>query len=189
MLDTFTRPLLTSPLESAARKVIDAGVSANQVTFMGFVVGLVGIFAIGFGAYGIGLALILFNRLLDGLDGAVARATVVTEFGRYFDNASNLIILSGFAFFFAMSQPDQAMGAAFLLFSIIALHASKSPVDTGEAKPFYHLSSLAGGTEMIIFIVIVSLYPAAFAATAGVFGTICFITAIGRMLDSARNLR
>lgn len=49
--------------------------------------------AIGLGAFGWGLVLILLNRLFDGLDGAVARAAGPTDLGGYLD------IVADFAFY------------------------------------------------------------------------------------------
>lgn len=189
MLDSFIRPLIDAPLSSCARKIIDAGVSANQVTFLGFVIGLAGVLAVGFGAHLVGMVLLLINRLLDGLDGVVARATQETEFGRYFDNASNLIVTSAFVFFFAMSHMDQALGSAFLLFALFTLHASTVLSVDNSAKPFYALTMLAGRGEMIVFIVLACLYPPAFSAIAVLYGTLCFVTAIARLFEATRVLR
>ena len=93
MFDAKLRPLIDPPLNRAGCALARAGISANMLTFAGLTVWLGAAVAIAFGEVGIGLALILVNRLLDGLDGAVARATAPTALGGYFD------IVADFAFY------------------------------------------------------------------------------------------
>ncbi|MCK5273955.1 MAG: CDP-alcohol phosphatidyltransferase family protein, partial [Alphaproteobacteria bacterium] len=97
MLDHIVRPWIDPPLNRAGRMLADAGVSANAVTLSGFAVGLVAIPAIGTGHYLVGLALLLANRLSDGLDGAVARVRGPTDLGGYLDIVCDFILYSGWA--------------------------------------------------------------------------------------------
>lgn len=199
MLDAYIRPLIDKPLTAGAQKIVEAGLSANQVTFFGFIIGLAGLVAIGMGAYEAGLVLILMNRLADGLDGAVARLTQKTDFGAYIDILTDFIIYSGFVLFFALSQPHQAMAAAFLLFAYMgtgtaflayAIIAAKRGMETtrnGE-KSFFHLGGIAEGTETILFMILACLYPVAFSAIAVIYGTLCWITTLGRFWEARKTL-
>ena len=74
MLDAKLRPLIDPPLNAVGGVLAKAGVSANLLTFVGLAIGLGGAAAIAHGHLWAGLALIVLNRLADGLDGAVARA-------------------------------------------------------------------------------------------------------------------
>ena len=56
-----------------ARLLVARGISADRVTLAAFGAGVAALLALSLGAYGAGLVLILVNRLLDGLDGTVAR--------------------------------------------------------------------------------------------------------------------
>ena len=79
MLDTSLRPLIDRPLQAAGSWLADRGVRANAVTLAGLVVGLLAAVAIAYGEFTAGFLLILANRVLDGLDGAVARRRGATE--------------------------------------------------------------------------------------------------------------
>ena len=70
MLDAKLRPLIDPPLNAIGRALAKAGITANAITFAGLALGLGGAAAIALGHIGWGLALILANRLLDGLDGS-----------------------------------------------------------------------------------------------------------------------
>jgi len=53
-------------------------VTADQITLAGFVIGALSLPALAFGLHGLALVLIGLNRIMDGLDGAVARPSIGT---------------------------------------------------------------------------------------------------------------
>ncbi|MBA4048261.1 MAG: hypothetical protein C0476_06945, partial [Sphingomonas sp.] len=81
MFDAHLRPLIDPPLNRVGQWIAATGVTANQVTLLGMAIGLVAAAAIGVQHYAIGLGLIALSRVLDGLDGAIARATAKSDFG------------------------------------------------------------------------------------------------------------
>jgi phosphatidylglycerophosphate synthase len=85
MLDPLMRRLIDPPLDRVGRRLVAAGISANAVTVVGFGVGALAIPCLAAQWYGAALAAILVNRLADGLDGAVARHTTLSDFGGYLD--------------------------------------------------------------------------------------------------------
>ena len=64
------------------------------------------------------VALIL-NRLLDGLDGAMARLTAPTPFGGYIDIVFDFIIYGGFVLSFGLSDSVFLMSSCLLIFLYI----------------------------------------------------------------------
>ena len=72
MFDAKLRPLIDPPLNAVGKRLARLGVSANMLTFAGLVLGLGGAAAIALDEIGLGFALIIANRLLDGLDGEKA---------------------------------------------------------------------------------------------------------------------
>jgi CDP-alcohol phosphatidyltransferase len=65
---------LTKPLvEDLARRIHQAGYSANQVSFAGFGFGVVSALMIASGFVTSAVIPLLINRMCDGLDGAIAR--------------------------------------------------------------------------------------------------------------------
>ena len=71
------------------------------------------------------LALLLVNRLADGLDGAVARQTRLTDLGGFLDIVLDFIVYAGMVFAFALADPAaNALAAAFLLFAFMGTGSS-----------------------------------------------------------------
>ena len=65
--------------------IAGSGISADAITIGACVLGLAGAVAIAFGEFTLALLLLIANRIADGLDGAVARATHVTDRGAFLD--------------------------------------------------------------------------------------------------------
>ncbi len=79
---------------------------------------------LAFGHYGAALLVILINRLLDGLDGAVARHGRPTAFGGYLDIVCDMAFYAAVPLGFALAQPENAVWAALLLASFVCTCAS-----------------------------------------------------------------
>lgn len=188
MLDAYARPAAAPLFDKAAAKLMSFNLGATQVTLIGLFIGLTGLFAVALGAYIPGLVLLLINRFLDGADGAVARATQITPFGAYLDNASRWIVHAGFVLFFSMSLADQSLVSGLLLFTYVLLAVSASANDAAP-KPVYALSGIVGETEMIAFMGLACLFPASFTGIAALFAVLCAVTAVARLWNAAKNLR
>ena len=85
MLDRAALALLRPGLQRLAGVLVRTGIGANAVTLCGFGLGMAAAVAIALGAPLAGLSLLLASRLMDGLDGAVARATQPTDRGAFLD--------------------------------------------------------------------------------------------------------
>lgn len=191
MLDAKLRPLIDPPLNRMARALARWGVSANMLTFFGLALGLCGAAAIAFGEVWAGLALIIANRLADGLDGAVARATQPSDLGGYFD------IVADFAFYvsvpvgFGVMAADNALpalvltasfvltGVSFLAFAVIAAQRGEES-DTHGKKSFFYSTGLAEGTETIAAFIAMCLFPAWFGVIAYTYAALCTLTVLQR---------
>ena len=189
MLDSYVRPIAYPILDKTAQSLIQKKITATQTALIGFLMGLTAVLMVGLGAYTAGVLFLLANKFFDGLHGAMARAGVTSAFGNYFTNASRWIVDAGFILFFAMSLPMQAMGAAFILFTYVALQAVSFDDEAAEARPAYALAGLVGATEIVIFMVLCCLFPHAFSAIAVLFGTLCIVTVFGRLWETAKIFR
>lgn len=200
MLDPWCRRLIDPPLNTAGALLARAGLGANAVTLAGFLVGLGAVPALAWGQYGLALALILGNRLADGLDGAVARAMGVTDRGGYLDIVADFAFYGLIPFGFALADPARnALPSAFVLagfmgtassFLAFAALAAKRGLTTARRghKSFYHLGGLAEGTETILFLVACCLFPGWFPWLAWAFGALCWVTTLGRVAAGWRDL-
>jgi len=197
MLDSRLRSWIDPPLNRAGRELAGLGITPNAVTAAGFLVGVAGAVAIALQAYTLGLWLILGNRLADGLDGAVARHTEPTDLGGYLDIVLDFLFYSGIVFAFAVADPERGLMAAFLIYSFVgtgcsflayAIVAAKRGITTEARgrKAFYHLGGLTEGTETIVVLVLLCLWPAGFGWIAGIFGLLCWLTTAGRIGQAVR---
>ena len=193
MFDARLRPLIDPPLNRAGRLLAGAGVTANGLTFTGLALGLAGAAAIAFGHLGWGLALILANRLLDGLDGAVARVRGPSDLGGYFD------IVADFAFYvsvplgFGVLSPANTLpalvlvasfvltGVSFLAFAVIAAKRGEETQAHGR-KSFFYSTGLAEGAETIAVFIAMCLFPAWFGVMAYAYAGLCALTVFQRSL-------
>jgi phosphatidylglycerophosphate synthase len=197
MLDPVLRPLIDPPLDRAGAWLAARGVSANGLTLSGLAVGLVAVPLLAWGHYMAALAVILLNRLIDGLDGAVARHTRTTVFGGYLDIFCDMVFYAAIPLGFALAQPANAIWAALLLASFICtcasflgravLAANRGEADGGRRgrKSFFHAAGLMEGTETILTFVLFCLLPAAFPWLAGLVALLSFWTAAARVVEAS----
>lgn len=197
MLDARLRPLIDPALNRVGAVLAGAGVSANALTFTGLAIGLSGAAAVAFGHLGWGLALILANRLIDGLDGAVARARGPSDLGGYFD------IVADFAFYVSVPVGFGVLAAAntlpalvlvasfvltgvsFLAFAVIAAKRGEETLAHGR-KSFFYSTGLAEGAETIAVFTAMCLWPAGFAVLAYGYAGLCALTVVQRSAMAAR---
>lgn len=192
MLDPYVRPLIDPPLNYVGKRVAAWGISANAVTIAGFIFGLFAILMIGIEQYFFGAIMLCINRKLDGIDGAVARHTQLTDFGGFLDIVCDFIIYSGIVFAFGIGNPTQLFYAAFLIFSFIgtitsflayAIIAAKKQIVSNRrgTKSFYHLGGICEGTETTFVLILMCLIPHSFHIICLIYGGLCWLTTIGRV--------
>jgi len=180
------------PIMNGLAKKIPRQISANTITLTGFAVGVIVVPLLWLNLYFSAMLVILVNRFFDGLDGAVARKFGPTNLGGYLDITCDFIFYSVVIMGFALAAPENnGLAAAFLIFSFIGTGSSflafaatsgKQGIssDAHGLKAFYYLGGLTEGTETILFFIIICMYPEYFPLMAVLFGSICWITVLGR---------
>ena len=187
MFDAQLRPLIDRLLNPIGRGLAALGMTANQVTMIGAAFGLIAAGCVAAGLFYPALWFVIANRVIDGLDGAVARASRSSDFGGYLDIVSDFIFYSAIPLAFAVARPETALAAAFLIFSFIgtatsflgfAILAEKHQVTTQICgkKAFYYLGGLTEGTETILLFLAMLVWPDYFSLMAIVFGILCWVT-------------
>lgn len=200
MFDRHLIPLIRRPLAALAAPLCRAGVSANQISLTGFAIGMLALPLLAFGLYPLALVAILLNRLLDGLDGAVARQTAITDCGGFLDITLDFIFYAAVVLGFALSAPANALPAATLLFAFMgtgssflafAIMAGKRGIESPvyRHKSLYYLGGLTEGSETITLFVLMCLWPTAFAPLAYGFALLCLITTLTRLWSGYHSLR
>jgi phosphatidylglycerophosphate synthase len=197
VLDGAARRLIGSPLDAAGRRLARHGVGADGLTVAGFLLGLAAAAAIASDATLLALLPLGLSRLLDGLDGAVARATRQTDRGGYLDITLDFAFYGAVPLAFALREGADALaaavllfsfyvnGASFLAFAAIAARRGMATRMRGE-KTIYFTAGLAEGTETLAAFVAMCVWPAAFALIAWIFAGLCLLTAAARVALAVR---
>ncbi len=162
MLDSHLHPRLKPLLNAVAGALDRPGISPDGLTLVGFAIGVLALPFLALGWYGAALAAILLNRLLDGLDGALARRRGLTDAGGFLDIALDFLFYALVPFGFILADPlNNALAGGWLLFAFIgtgssflafaALAARHQIANPGYAhKSLYYLGGLTEGTETIV---------------------------------------
>lgn len=196
MFDAKLRPLIDPPLNAIGRTLAGVGVTANALTFTGLALGLGGAAAIALGHLGWGLGLIIANRLLDGLDGAVARARGPSDLGGYFDIVADFAFYVSIPLGFGILAPANTLpalvltasfvltGVSFLAFAVIAAKRG-AQTDAHGRKSFFYSTGLAEGAETIAVFIAMCAAPAWFGAIAYAYAGLCVLTVVQRSAMAA----
>ncbi|MEO1610846.1 MAG: CDP-alcohol phosphatidyltransferase family protein [Pseudomonadota bacterium] len=194
MFDARLRRLIDPPLNAVGRRMAASGLAADYVTLIGLAFGLASAGAVAMGWFWAALALLILNRAADGLDGAVARASAGTPFGGFLDIVSDFLVYAAVPLGFAAYAPEaNALAAAFLLCGFLAngsaffafaatAEATGLKTDAQGKKSLYYAAGLMEGGETIAFFIAFCLFPAWFPALAVIFGALCLISAVARIL-------
>lgn len=198
MIDAALLPVQRRALAPLAMALHARGVTADQITVAGFVVGLLAIPALAFGLPLLALVFILANRLADGLDGEVARLTRPTDRGAFLDIALDFLFYALVPLGFALGDPAAnalpaavliaafvGTGSSFLAFAVIA-ERRKLAAQAYPAKGIFYLGGLTEGFETIAVFAAMCLWPAVFPVLAYVFAAACAITTLTRWLQGWR---
>ncbi len=198
MLDGVARRFLGPSLDRLGRSLAGSGVSADQVTVAGFVIGLAAAGAIAAEFYAAALLLILASRLCDGLDGAVARHSFRTDRGGFLDIVLDFAFYAAIPLGFVLARPETnavagavllasfyVNGASFLAYAVMAEKRGLSGAARGQ-KSLYFTTGLAEATETVAVFCLACLFPAAFPVLAYVFAAACFVTAAARIALAVR---
>lgn len=192
MIDALILPAQRRLLHPLALALCRRGVAADRITLAGFGIGLLAVPALALGWFWVALALILLNRLADGLDGAVARMGTPTDRGAFLDIALDFVFYAVVPLGFALADPAAnalpaavliaafvGTGSSFLAFAVIAakrgMRAEEYPT-----KGIFYLGGLTEGFETIALFIAMCLFPALFPVLAHAFAAACALTTLTR---------
>jgi phosphatidylglycerophosphate synthase len=193
MLDRTLTALIKPGITRLAQGLKKMGLSANQVTVAGFLIGLSAALLIAGQAYLAGLMAIFISRLFDALDGALARLTRATDAGGFLDITLDFLFYASIPLAFALADPTQnalpaavllaafiGTGSSFLAFAVIAAQRGLKNLAVPN-KSFYFLGGLTEATETLAFFAAMCVWPQHFATLAYVFAALCAITIVTRI--------
>lgn len=193
MLDRRATALIKPAVLGLAQQVRRIGLNANQLTLIGFCVGISAALLIANGAYLTGAVAILVSRSFDALDGAVARMTRPTDAGGFLDIALDFLFYASIPLAFAFNDPARnglpaavllaafiGTGSSFLAFAVIAAKRDMTSLDFPD-KSFFFLGGLTEATESLLCFLAMCIYPELFIELAYGFSALCAITTATRI--------
>ena len=198
MFDRYIYRAIGPSCTALARPLARLGVRADFLTIAAFLIGMAALPLLALGRHGWALVAIALNRVLDGIDGALARLTLPTDRGAFLDISLDFLFYASVPFGFAIFDPQaNALAASCLLFSFVGtgstfLANSLISERRGVTPPHFrnkgivYLSGVAEGFETIVFFVAMCLWPAHFAILAYVFALMCWITIVARLFAGWR---
>ena len=202
MLDKFVTPIIKPLLTPVVMLINKSGITANQLTVFGFLVGMFAVPLLAFEMWYGALIAIALNRILDGLDGALARyANQSSSAGGFLDITLDFLFYAAIPLGFILANPAQnAIAGAILLATFIgtgssflafAIAAEKFKLDKPQFKykSFYYLNGLTEGTETIALFVAFCIWPQHFAIIASLFAAACAITIFTRIYGGYHTLK
>lgn len=199
MIDEPFRQWIARSAAAPAHWLHRLGVSPNGVTVAACVLGILAAIVVSRGAFGVGLAIWLVGRILDGYDGLLARVSGrATLFGGFLDIALDMLAYSAMAVGFAIAMPaDQVLwlivlvGYVMAITTTLALSSLLERADRtlGGNRSLQFTPGIAEGGETTILYAAVALLPMWSRPLLFVWIAVLALTSIGRMRLAARLLR
>lgn len=198
MIDRPLAILIKPCVDAIARRLIQRGLRADTLTWIGFSLGLISSGLIASGYFLSGLAVLLLSRAFDAFDGAVARLTEPTDLGGFLDITLDFIFYASVPLAFAIANPAaNALAAAALLFAFMGTSSSflayaSMVAKRGEApspsKAIRYLGGLTEAFETLACFALMCFMPHHFAVLAYGFAALCGITTATRIYFAALHL-
>ena len=202
MIDTPLRQFKERTLSPIAKQ-ISCCVSPLTLTLLGGGAGIAAAVTAGLGLYGIGLALWALNRILDGLDGTLARVKKTqSDLGGYLDIMIDFVVYAAIPLGLALSMPQDNVWLAlafmlatfyinagsFLYLSALLERRQHGAKQRGELTSITMPVGLIEGAETVIAYGLFYLFPHWLAPLMAIFGLLVSISAVQRVVWAVRHL-
>lgn len=196
MFDTRLRQLIDPALNRMGAWIARSGIGANSITLTGAALVVPLFYTLLLQNWLWALTLLLANRLLDGLDGAVARIKGPSAWGGYLDSLCDYVFYIAVPLGFAFAAPANELSALILVasftltaVSFLAFAAILAGRDLGHGtKAFTYSTGLMEGGETIAFFIAMCLFPALFPQLALLFAALCVVTVAQRLWQARSQL-
>ena len=200
MIDRYLRLPKERVLAPVAKRL---DISPLAVTLAAFGIGLLAVGAAALGLYGWALALWLAGRVLDGLDGSVARSSAKqSDLGGYLDMLLDTAIYALLPVALAWAQAESAvwLSLAFLLssfylnaiswlyLSAILEKRKQGASSQGEQTSVTMPSALIEGGETILFYCLFLIFPGALTSLFFLMALLVLVSAGQRVRWALRRL-
>ncbi len=191
----FFKPILTK----IAKVLMKIEISSNQITLLGFTLGIFSFVFLSFGMIYTALFFFILNRFSDGIDGTLARLTKPTDLGGFYDIISDFFIYALLPLGFILFDKNNFLSMSLLLTSFIGtcstflttawiFEKKKIKIEQLSKKSFYYSEGLIEGTETIFLFILMFIFYEVASFIAWIFAILCFITALIRVIRVSKIL-
>ena len=202
VFDILLRALKDRLLEPLAR-LLGPRVAPNAVTLLACVVGLACAASAWRRAYGVALALWAVNRVLDGLDGTLARVHArQTDFGGYLDILLDFIVYTAVPTGLALGRPSEGVlaacialigsffvnAASWMYLSAVLEARASGAAARGERTTVTMPPGLIAGTETVILYTLFLALPGHLRELFGLMSVLVYLTVAQRVWWAWRHL-
>ena len=190
MLDDKINNLLSFPLKIIGIKLNKIGISPNSLTVSGFILTTISFVLIIYSYFYLALFFFIGSRILDGLDGTVARIIGKTKFGGYIDIVLDFIGYALIPFGFIINSSENTIAGCILIVSFFGTGSSFLAFAIYEnqekyhksRKSFFYSNGLIEGFETIVFFILMIVFNDYFIFLAYLFSLLCIITTLQRIV-------
>ncbi len=202
MIDKVLRSPKEQVLKPVARHPLRV-IHPTAITLVAFGVGVAAAAAAWQQAYVLALGLWALNRILDGLDGTVARLhKKQSDLGGYLDIVLDIVVYALVPLALALSVDTREVylalalllgsfyinGASWMYLAALLEKRKHGAHKQGEMTTVTMPGGVIEGTETIIFYSLFLLFPGALVPLFGAMAVLVLITAAQRLVWSTRNL-
>ncbi len=179
------------------------GVSPNLLSVIALGIGLGAAVAAARGAFALGLALWLANRITDGLDGTVARlAGRQTDFGGYLDILLDFVVYAAVPLGFGIQSRDPGVllwavalegvffvnACSWMFLSAVLEKRASGAAASGELTTVTMPPALVAGFETVVFYSLFFVFPGRLELLFGLMTTLVGVNVVQRLLWARRVL-
>ncbi len=194
MIDNYLQNKIEKPRNFLINYVGLRHCNPNILTLLGVVGAILAGLAIYNAYFLTGLAFIWFNRLCDGLDGAIARTQTQqpNPKGAFYDLSADFVFYAIIPLAFGLQNPINTpfamvllagfilSGVSFLLYADYARKIQLPP--PAIKKGIYYGFGLMEGFETMVFFSLFALFPEYFPVISSIFAFLCLLTFLGRVI-------
>lgn len=198
MLDRQLRHLKEATLEPIADRLAGR-VHPTTLTLAGGIIGISAGLAGSQNLYLTGLALWGVNRLLDGLDGTIARQTGQTsDMGAYLDVLIDHVVYGSIPLLLALATPQSDVllalafmlaafyinGASWMYLSSLLEKRNRGAARRGEMTAVTMPDGLIEGSETVFMYILFFLFPQWLPGLFALMGALVLVTIVQRLIHA-----
>ncbi len=193
MLDTKARRFVQPLLDSVARWCARAGISANQLTVTGMLVGVAAAALVATGHDVAGFLVLWLSGLIDAADGTLARLTSSTPLGAIlditFDRVVELSMITALAWRFPEARFELVILAGVIAIAMSLFLSIGAAIANRSVKSFHYAPGLGERTEAFICLTLMILDSARLVLWTWVFVAVIAFTMAQRLRHAHEMLK